>query len=36
MIWFTVSKEQLLRDQARLEEFIQEVPGYDRSPRNGH
>lgn len=33
MIWFVVSQNQLHRDQVQLKRFIEEEPGYDRSPR---
>jgi len=33
MIWFTVSDAQLKKDQTQLTKFINEPPGYDRSPR---
>ncbi|MFV8280564.1 hypothetical protein ACNKXS_03415 [Christiangramia marina] len=36
IIWFTVSEAQLRKDRLWLTRFIQEEPGYDRSPRNGH
>jgi len=33
MIWFTVSDRQLKKDQVQLTRFIEDEPGYDRSPR---
>lgn len=33
IIWFTVSPPQLQRDMLMLKRFIEEEPGYDRSPR---
>ena len=33
MIWFTVSTTQLKKDQRQLAKYIEEEPGYDRSPR---
>ena len=32
MIWFTVSTTQLKKDQRQLAKYIEEEPGYDRSP----
>lgn len=33
IIWFTVSPDQLKRDQLQIKKYLEEEPGYDRSPR---
>jgi hypothetical protein len=33
ILWFTVSPDQLKRDQIQLKKYLEEEPGYDRSPR---
>tara|TARA_R100000789_G_C3013915_1_gene151974 strand:+ start:231 stop:812 length:582 start_codon:yes stop_codon:yes gene_type:complete len=33
IIWFTVSPDQLKRDQLQIKRYLEEEPGYDRSPR---
>ncbi|MDT0689378.1 hypothetical protein RM549_06245 [Salegentibacter sp. F188] len=34
MLWFAVSKYQLGRDVRQMQEYMEEEPGYDRSPRH--